>query len=198
MNNLGLYIREALEDKGEIYLLGIGTFKKERVPAYFDELKKKFIPPSQTITLKTEQVSDSSFIDFLAEKEHINSSAAQLKLAEALKDIEGKEEVFLENLGKLKNNNGVFKFTYVPANAEARFSEFESIAEGEVLKPIEKVVTEVAEPSFVEDNNLDYTEQEGSSSKRWLWPVIVTAACVVIAAIWFLNPIANDSQVNKE
>src|SRR5690606_8191835 len=103
MNNLGLYIREALEDKNEIYLLGIGTFKKERLPAYFDELKEKFIPPSRIITLKAGQVSNHTLIDFLAEKEDIDLNTAQLKVAEALKVIEGEEETYLDDLGKLKN-----------------------------------------------------------------------------------------------
>src|SRR5690606_11265303 len=60
-----------------------------------------------------------------------------------------------------------------------------------------KIVEETAEPSLVEDNKIEYTEQE-VSSKRWLWPVIGTAICVEIAAIWFLNPIAYDSQISKE
>jgi len=192
MNNLGFYIREALEDKGEIYLLGMGTFKNERLPAYYDELEKKFMPPSRIITLKADLVSKVNFTDFLAKKEDVDLNTAQLKTAEALKDIEREEETYLENLGKIKKTSNGFEFIYSPTELETRFSEYDPVSEGEVLKPVE----ETTEPSFVEDN-IEYREHE-TSSKRWLWPVIGTAVCVVIAAIWFLNPIKIDNQVSTE
>lgn len=187
MNNLGLYIREALEDKDEIYLFGIGTFRNERIPAYYDKLKDRFVPPSQIISMKAGKESSSNFVEFLADKEDISIAAAQLKWSEALRDIEESEEVSLDSLGILKSDQGVYEFIYTPDEIGDRFSEYEPIAEGEILKPIQKLTKVTPPPSLVEDEEMEYNEQE-LPSRRWLWPVIGTAICAVIAAIWFLNP----------
>jgi len=202
MNNLGLYIKEALVGRDEIYLPKIGTFVKERIPAYFDELKASFIPPSVKVRLRKEHTTDPSFIQFLIEKENIGINEAQSKLEQILKTVETnfeeKGEIYLEGFGILKKKNDGYDFFYVqPDNV---FEEYEPIAEAEILEPVqikepeEITVAPIAPP--VIENVLAETEIETTSSKRWLWPVIGTAVCVVIAGFLFLKP-ASDNGVSK-
>jgi len=203
MNNLGLYIKDALVGRDEIYLPKIGTFVKERIPAYFDELKANFIPPSLNVTLRKERTTDQSFIQFLIEKENIDRNEAQSKLEQILKtvetDFEEKGEIYLEGFGILKKKNNGYDFFYV--QQDNVFKEYEPIAEAEILEPVqikepeEIAVAPIASP-VIENVLAAETEIETTSSKRWLWPVIGTAVCVVIAAFLFLKP-ASDSEISK-
>jgi len=211
MSNLGLYIKEALKDKNEIYLPEIGTFKKERMPAFFDDLKNCFMPPVQSFILTEEQVADQFLIEFIAKQDKISLEESRIKagkLIKALKNhVEVNEEAILEGLGKLKKeNNGYTFYSTLPSTLEAEFREYEPIAETDILEPIsiedfeEEVEVEVEKtPSapIVNNNSLEDIEQE-TSSKRWLWPVFGIAICVLIAGIWFLNPVSTNSTSKVE
>ncbi|TCK85751.1 SPOR domain-containing protein [Albibacterium bauzanense] len=203
MNTLGLYIKEALQDKREIYLPGIGTFKKERIPAFFNDLKQCFMPPFQSIVLTDKQpVSDQSLIQFIAEKENIDLEESRLKIEQTISELETelqeKEEIILEGFGKLKRIETRYEFTHFQPVLEGAFNDYEPVAEAEIILPIEKKAG-ITNPSIdlntdeallpVEEStiNEEYLEQE-SNSKKWLWPVLALVICVVAAAFWFLNP----------
>lgn len=202
MNTLGLYIKEALQDNREIYLPGIGTFKKERIPAFFNDLKQCFMPPIQSIVLTDkQQVSDQSLIQFIAEKENIDLEESRLKIEQTISELETelqeKEEIILEGFGKLKRIETGYEFTHFQPILEGTFNDYEPVAEAEIILPIEKKA-DITSPSIdlntdeallpVEESaiNEEYLEQE-SNSKKWLWPVLALVICAVVAGFWFLN-----------
>lgn len=197
MNNLSLYIKEALEGKDEIYLSGIGTFKKERVPAYFDELKKQFFPPTLTIALKLELVSNSSLAQFWAKKENISLDDAQERIEEAVATINEQEKTSLEGLGTLRKVNGVYEFIYAPSVINEGFDAYEPISEGAILEPLEEVVEEKEEEVVlpVLEPVIEDTQEEKASSNRWLWPSIGAVACLILVGIWILQSANRDKQL---
>jgi len=202
MDILGLYIKEALQDKRTIYLPGIGTFKKERIPAFFNDLKQCFMPPFQDIVLTDkQQVSDQSLIEFIAEKENIDLEESRLKIERAISELETeiqeKEVIVLEGFGKLKRVKSHYEFTHFQPILERAFNDYEPIAEADIILPIEKkidipspVIDAVTDEALlpIEESaiNEEYPEQE-STPKKWLWPVLALIICAAIAGFWFLN-----------
>lgn len=203
MDTLGLYIKEALQDKGEIYLPGIGTFKKERIPAFFNDLKQCFMPPLQSIVLTDKQVlSDQSLIQFIAEKENIDLEESRLKIEQTLSELETelkeKEEITLEGFGKLKRVEDRYEFTHFQPSQEVAFNDYEPIAEAEVIILVEEKIN-ISSPAVhlntdeallpIEEVaiNEEDIEQE-ANPKKWLWPVLALLICAAIAGFWFLNP----------
>lgn len=213
MDTLGLYIKEALQNKGEIYLPGIGTFKKERIPAFFNDLKQCFMPPQQSIVLTEKQsLSDQSLIQFIAEKENIDLEKSRLKIEEIILELQEKEEITLEGFGKLKISEDHYEFIHFQPSLEGTFNDYEPIAETEIIIPIEEKISTsspVVDLNKDEENideillpveelaiNEEDLEQE-SNPKRWLWPVLALVICGSIAGFWFLNPNFNFSNLTN-
>ncbi len=204
MGTLGLYIKEALQDKGEISLPGIGTFKKERIPAFFNDLKQSFMPPLQSVVLTDkQQASDQSLIQFIAEKENIDLEKSSLKIEQIISELEielqEKEEITLEGLGKLKKVENRYEFTHFQPEAEGTFNNYEPIAEADIILPVEKKVNISSSTSDLntheellstEESTINDIEEieQGNNYRKWLWPVIALIICATIAAFWFLNP----------
>ena len=133
MDALGLYIKEALRHREKISLPGIGTFKKERIPAFFDDLKQCFIPPSQSITLTDTAIeSDQSLIQFVADRENISIEESHLKIEQTIQELENelqeKEVLILEGFGKLQKAEGRYEFIHFPPHAEGIFNNYEPVA----------------------------------------------------------------------
>jgi nucleoid DNA-binding protein len=200
MDILGLYIKQALQDKGEIYLPGIGTFKKERIPAFFNDLKQCFIPPTQSIVL-TDKQANQSLIQYVAEKENIDLEESRLKIEQSISELQTelqeKEEVSLADLGNLKRIDNRYEFSHFQPSFESSFNDYEPITEAEVLIPIENKVN-IPLPAVDLDKeeeilpvelaiNEEELEEE-RSSRKWLWPVLAFVIVAAIAGFWFLNP----------
>lgn len=211
MNTLGLYIKEALQDKREICLPGIGTFTKERIPAFFNDLKQCFMPPAQNIVLNDkQQESDYSLIEFIAKKEGINFEESRSKLKQSISELEyefeNKEEILLKGLGILKKAGDHYEFTYYSPNPEGTYNDYEPIEEVENLIPLKEKVNISASTANLNNNKEQLIEEpatyeedleEETSSRKWLWPALALIACVAIGGFWFLNPNFNFNDLLK-
>src|SRR5690606_39067555 len=148
MDTLGLYLKEAVQDKGQIFLPGIGTFKKERIPAFFDDVKQRFMPPLQSIILTDQgiiltdqQVTDETLIQFIADKEDIDLEESRLILESFLSEIETKlqekKEITLGRFGILKKVKDRYEFSHFQSKREGVFNNYEPITESQNIIPVE-------------------------------------------------------------
>lgn len=191
MNNLGLYIREALGERQEISVPGLGVFAKERTPAYFDAPQNKFMPPSSHITVREELTKDDSFVNFIAERENMTIDAARSELEKVLDvfhfDLGRHRDVMLEGFGILSRKDG--KLVFDRLASDNKLEAFEPVAEAQILGLLgteeEVLVEEAVIGDPIEESVLQVTEP--SSTRRRLWPAIAVAICVLLAGFWFLR-----------
>src|SRR5690606_31790077 len=210
MDTLGLYLKEAVQDKGQIFLPGIGTFKKERVPAFFDDVKQRFMPPLQSIILTDQQVTDETLIQFIADKEDIDLEESRLILESLLSEIETKlqekTEITLGGFGILKKVKDRYEFSHFQSKLEGVFNNYEPIAESQNIIPVEGQAS-IADPvnSSQAEATLPIEEsviieddiEEENTSKRWLWAVLAIVVLGSIAGFWLLNPNFNSENLTK-
>lgn len=211
MDTLGLYLKEAVQDKGQIFLPGIGTFKKERIPAFFDDVKQRFMPPLQSIILTDQQVTDETLIQFIADKEDIDLEESRLILESFLSEIETKlqekKEITLGGFGILKKVKDRYEFSHFQSKLEGVFNNYEPIAESQNIIPVEGPAS-IADPvvnSSQAEATLPIEEsviieddiEEENTSRRWLWAVLAIVALGSIAGFWLLNPNFNSENLTK-
>lgn len=77
MDKVSNYISDLLSEKKTLVVQGLGSFKKEETPAYFDEKENVFHPSKSTLSFSEKQKNDSS--DFA----YSISNASGLSLQEA-------------------------------------------------------------------------------------------------------------------
>lgn len=217
MVNIGSIIRRELANKETFYLPGLGMFKKEYRPAYFDEDEQLFIPPSHALLISNQKIDRNALTEFIAGNHNLSLSESKKvssSIVDKLEDcISSKQKAYIEGLGDCFVNPQD-ELVIIPEEETSEFSLYDPIEEAEILpirkqeKSLEALVAEtsseiettnntdnsetetVDEDTFepiVLNNELDDSALEGDS-KRWLWPVIGIAACIIIAGIWFLMP----------
>lgn len=87
MEKLGEYITEILNENRKVYLPGLGTFEKERIPALFDENSNSFLAPSDKIILTNEKGIADLIIKAIAQAEGISEEESENELKKAIGSI---------------------------------------------------------------------------------------------------------------
>ncbi len=211
MDRLGLYLKEAVQDKGQIFLPGIGTFKKERIPAFFDDIKQRFMPPLQSIILTDQQVPDETLIQFIADKKDTDLEEGRLILRPFLFKIESilqeKKEVTLGSFGILRRVENRYEFSHFQSKLEGVFNNYEPITESQNIIPAEdqasiadpavnlsqdEATRPIEEPVIIEEDI-----EEENTSRSWLWAILAIVVLGSIAGFWLLNPNSNSENLTK-
>lgn len=219
MVNIASVINKGLANNETFYLPGLGMFRSEYVPAYFDEVKQLFNPPSETLFFNTQEFDSDKLTEFIAGNYDLSLLDARKISSNILSKLETclgkKDEVYIEGLGTCSVS--LNEELRIAAEVDSsQFDLYDPIAEAEILLPtpekpdaIDEHGTaldneELADPAEslvepVEYEQLDAMTQEGDS-KRWLWPVIGVAAAIIIAGVWFLKPLQKpiNNSVNTE
>src|SRR5690606_7298339 len=213
MVNIGSIIRRELVNKETFYLPGLGMLEKEYIPAYFDEVKQIFIPPTQAFLIVDHEFDTDALTEFITGNHDLSlteSKKVSSSIINSLEDcIATKGDVHIEGLGNCSVKRQE-ELLLIPEEEKSQFSFYDSIAEFDILPARETEhglveentssadsvdgVGEQVDEAIVEtpidpipSNDLDDLESE-RDSKRWLWSVIGVAICVIAGGIWFLNP----------
>lgn len=215
MINIGTMIRRGLANKETFYLPGLGTFREEHVPAYFDESEQLFMPPYRALIFVNNELDRDKLTEFIIGNQTLSlteSKRTSSLIVDKFEDcMATKKETYVEGIGNCTFNQND-ELVLLPENEKQELSLYDPIAEAEVLlthdtrldmaesdhlandtsQLDEQTPAIPTEPPLasISDNELEDLQQE-NSSRRWLWPVIGVALCVLIAGIWFLNPIQN-------
>ena len=175
------YIKELLliENQG-VVIPGLGGFVAEYEPAAFDVSENKFLPPTQKIHFNPAySFSDKNLVDFIAQKEKIDTDKANLHLKEFVtqvkKQLNAGKNVDFPEIGTLhRNPKGNILFTWDKrSNLLAEAFGLKNLA----AKPIEQP----ARPTVA--------IKKKSKTVKKIFIAIVSAAAILIIIVlsWYLT-----------
>src|SRR5690554_736286 len=105
MDKLGAHIVRLLNQNSQVYLSGLGSFKKERVPASFDNSSNTFLAPKHRIVFNTDKGSSAPLINTISETEKITYEESEKQLNEIigliLLELNVKGQWTIQNFGTL-------------------------------------------------------------------------------------------------
>jgi hypothetical protein len=189
-----------LNENGRVYLPGLGTFKKERIPALFDEKTNSFLAPSQKVILTNEKGSTTQLITRISQAEKISEEETenQLKkiIGSILLELNEKGEAKIEGFGKIVKTEETI--TFVEDKQEENLPFYKSVSEIKLIQPSKKEAPlhegndtkEQSEPSIP----IQEFEPHGKPI-NWLWPVLIIIVLIITGIFWFLN--SNDIKVEN-
>lgn len=160
MNDLGTHIIELLNESPEVYLPGIGIFRKERVPAIFDENTNIFLAPTHRIVLHEEQGSALPLIDAIVKStgNTFHDCEEQLKATTGaiLLELNEKGESEIQHLGKLIKKERIVSFIPIE-NEESSLPFYKSVKERKLIAPKKKdfLENELIEEELNEEELID-------------------------------------------
>lgn len=170
--NLGKNVYNLLKRQPEVYVLGLGSFKRNHTPATYDEKRQVYLPPITYIDFDRTSTSGYDFVQYIQQLQLIDRAEARAEVEEQvgqLLDMMAEDgQVKLDNLGHLVSygESYVFKaldlsgyrFASIEAvvgplreEAKSLVAEAESSAQEEVpqaeesLEPVNSVESEVKE-----------------------------------------------------
>lgn len=191
MSNLAQYMREALESGQYVYLPEIGTFRKERIPAFFDALKERFVPPFRNLVLIDEQLAEYSIFNLIrAEKDgQKRRRLIEEEISDLKRELRKGDEVILEGLGRLRQNGERIEFN-ASGLAWNDFPDYEELPDSPVLRDPVIPVPVVQEQEAVGSDIPVMTGTSDDRSKRsWVWLIAaLLLAGAAFAWFWYSNP----------
>lgn len=196
--DLGRYIHQLLKHRKEVYVKGLGVFKRMHTPSVYDERKGMYLPPVTYLEFDAKGANGADFVEYFQQNSQLSRSEAELEV----------ESAVLEILDHIKND-GVARLTHVGQlvrHGTSLVFKAEDLG-GFQLQPIAAApVSPIPETSAQSPADLEesespeteslVTEDEGKDveeevehghnrSKWYLWVAVVAA--VVIAGLFYIN-----------
>lgn len=219
--NLGKNVYNLLKRQSEVYVLGLGTFKRNHTPSTFDEKRNVFLPPIDYIDFESNSKTGYDFTSYVQQLDEIDRSEAvnqvESTVQKLLVQVRDQGQVKLDDLGYLVSygEGYVFKaldlsrFNYEPVEAavkpvseEVMEREDPSIPEENIVPPIEenndKASLEEVSNEQIEDSDPNVEEELTASSSNKIWYVLLAVVALgILAALYYRNkdmPTTNRSQ----
>lgn len=201
--DLGRYIHQLLRHRKEVYVKGLGVFKRMHTPSVYDERKGQYLPPVTYLEFDGKGTGGVDFIDYFQQAKELSRSDAELEVEsavlETLEKVRNDGIVRLSHVGHLVRHGSslVFKaedlggFQLQPIAAEPA-SDLPVLADADAdtgekeedAEPQETVFPEEGEEAdVVLQEEMDSTT--GHRSKWYLW--VAVSAAVVIAGLFYFN-----------
>lgn len=127
--NLGKSVYNLLKRQSEVYVNGLGTFKRNHTPSTFDEKRNVYLPPIDYIDFEGNSETGYDFVSYIQQLEEIDRADAKREVQqivdELLEKVKDQGQVKLDDLGYLVSygEGYVFKaldlsgFNYEPVAA---------------------------------------------------------------------------------
>lgn len=159
--NLGKHIHTLLKRQTEVYIAGLGSFKRVYSPASFDSEKNVFMPPISYIEFDSLSNEGYDFTSYLQQLQQIERSEAEDIIAQQVVNIQDRlstsGEFSLDGLGQLVSygNTAIFKpfdlsgFNFEPIEAKIPHED----------PAVEKVLPEVAASAEATDTPEEEPEE---------------------------------------
>lgn len=187
MDRLGAHIIEVLNASQKVYLPGLGTFKKERIPAQFDDKTNSFLAPSKKVILINEKGSAAQLITRISQEEKISEEETENQLKNVvgslLLELNEKGTAEIVDFGKLIKTEDAIIFVEDVQEEDLPF--YKSVSEIKLIQPSKTEPLSPLEESDTEEQTQEF-EPRGKPI-NWLWPALIIVALIISGTIWFLN-----------
>jgi nucleoid DNA-binding protein len=194
MDLLATHIIGLLKVNSQVYLPGLGTFKKERIPASFDKKTNSFLAPTQRIVFNIEDGAIAPLINSISKTENITAEESENQLNKLidsiLLELNETGQYTIPHLGKLVKQEGDISFIEDEENEDLPFyKDVNEIKLIELSKEEPVLELEKKDEEETEETSLPVQEFEPKGRPiNWLWPVIIIIVIVIAGGLWFLNP----------
>ncbi len=194
MDLLATYIIGLLKVNSQVYLPGLGTFKKERIPASFDKNTNTFLAPTQRISFNAEKGSFAPLIEFISKTENISAKESENRLNKIVDSILLKlnetGEYTIPQLGKLIKHEG--EISFIEDKEKEDLPYYKDVNEIKLIEPSKvepELIIERNDEEEIEETSLPVQEFEPKGRPiNWLWPVLIILAIALAGAFWFFKP----------
>lgn len=195
MDKLGTHIIRLLNQNSQVYLSGLGSFKRERVPASFDSSTNTFLAPKHRIIYNTDKGSSVPLINTISETEKITYEESERQLNKTigsiLLELNVNGKCTLQNFGALIKQEEEISFIE-DENIES-LAFYKNVPEIKLIEP--SVEFKKEEETERQETNLPIQEFEPKGKPiNWVWP-IVAILTFAIATLWYLN---SQQLINKD
>ncbi len=99
--NLGKNINNLLKRYAEVYVKGLGVFKRKHSTAQFDKQRDLFLPPISYVEFDSTAESGFNFIHYIQQQQNLNLDAATQVLQDAVADL--KDQLIQNGQAKLED-----------------------------------------------------------------------------------------------
>lgn len=202
------FIQDTLFRQQTCCLPQIGVFRLNYTPARYDVTNKTIEPPGETVTFDETLTDDGNLTEWIAQKEHLVSSIAQMKRDKYLEDLRAllkKGQPFeIPGVGKLKADAvGRLSFEQEPpvltrdilhVTPVIRPDASHKVTVGTREMVNKQVVDHTAASSAIQPPSpvnagpdTDYPEypEEMPSPLRWLWVAVPVLSVLTAVAVWY-------------
>ncbi len=162
--DLGRYIYQVLKHRNEVFVKGLGVFKRIHTSSVFDERKGVYLPPLTYLEFDPKSVDGVDIVEYVQQAKQVSHADAQDAVQEAVinlfEDIKDHGQASLTHLGQLirHGNSLIFK-----AEDLSGF-QLEPVEAGEILPtvavaaPEEEPEVEESVAAAVEEQVVEETE----------------------------------------
>ncbi|MGM1428575.1 hypothetical protein ACS126_04915 [Sphingobacterium lactis] len=207
--DLGRYIHQLLKRRNEVYVKGLGVFKRIHTPSVYDEKRAVYLPPVTYLEFDAKSTSGVDFVDYLQQAKQLSKQAAEAEVEEAvvtlLANIRDNGQVQLNHIGQLIKHGSslVFKaedlsgFQLQPIERTIAEREEEPLVVEETVEPVPAPapeVEEVVETPIAEEvveapvNEPVYEEEYSRPAGKSSWYIWVgLLALLIIGALVYFN-----------
>ena len=221
--DLGRNIHQLLKHKKEVYVKGLGTFKRIRTSSVFDDKKGVFLPPVNYLEFDNKSDDGADFIDYIQQSNYLSRSEAESVVEEEVKELlsnlSDNGTAGLNYLGQLIKHGSslVFKpedissFRMVPIPGQnenvdhtSENSSFENTDSTDLSEASESEVIQekIIDDSMAIDDQDELTEEEAlenynkGKSSRYIWVAIISV--LVIAGLFYFNYSYNANNLEED
>ena len=182
--NLGLYLYNYLQEKGNAELPGFGIFSIQKKSATLDEAEAKLLPPSFEVTfVKNSEVFNSDFSKYIAEKTGENLFIVQTEIKETVQSwtqqLQDKKTVSVDAIGDFFEENG-----------EIKLISKNQITENPTFFGLEEIsLKEIKENKVISEKKDTEDDYVFNKSILWIFLFIIPVGAIVFLAINYQDKI---------
>jgi hypothetical protein len=177
---------------GKNSLQGIGSFSVEQLPATMDLENKRLIPPSQNISIDSENVNseDHYFVNYVSREMNITEDEAAKKFSEFASDMQkqvvNNGSVVMPGIGRLKKDF-MGSYTIEPENESKQVLPDLWITKTQAANTGLLDVYQSGQPSIIRTNT-QYKENDRLVIKEredYWWVIAIVLAIMGLGALLF-------------
>jgi len=210
--DLGRNIHQLLKHKKEVYVKGLGTFKRTHTSSVFDDQRGVYLPPVNYLEFENKSENGADFIEYVQQSNYLSRAEAESlveeKVTEIINGLADKGSVSLNYLGQLIRHGSslVFKpediasFKMTPIQGLNEFNDVDpevsmfendkievSTAESETGTNLEEVlVGNVEVDSTMEPTSEEPLYDTNTGRSSWyIWVAILSV--LIIAGLFYYN-----------
>ena len=202
--DIGKYIHQVLKHRNEVYVKGLGVFKRIHTSSVYDDRRAVYLPPVTYLEFDSKSTDGVDFVDFIQQSTQTSRQVAEADVEKSvlglLESIKENGSVTLSNVGQLIKHGSslVFKaedlsgFQLQPIERTGIDGEENRLVANSVSKvekpnlksELEKEEEEVPDSELTEEV-FEQEAQVSNKSKWYIWAAAI--AILIIAGLFYVN-----------